>query len=445
MLGNDINKKYLEIVRNKKEDYYRDYIDSKEKVMNSSAIYEGKPVPFLYNPMFFTEKDINTFNNLTDTLMTILNKVISKYIESKEYRKKFGYSKELEELILIDHKYKISVPIARFDIFYDDEENFKFCELNADGTSAMNETNVLEKILLQSKAIKEIEKEYKLDYFELVNRWVDESIDIYKEWSNGDKPTNIAIVDFKGAKTSNEFEEFKEAYVRKGYKAEIVDPRDFKYLNGKLYYGDTKIDLIYRRLVTTDLMSKIDEIPDFINGYKNQAACFVGPIRSQIIHNKIIFSILHDKDTLSFLTAGERKFIKEHIPYTMELTEELHREVILNKDKYVLKPKDLYASKGVYIGIDNSKEEWERKLNKCIGEEYLVQEFVLPYTKPMIDFNQDGESRIFDFKHIIGLYMYREKFVGMYTRVNDDNNISSLYDCYTVPNIIVQERREAKD
>ncbi|MDK2918366.1 MAG: hypothetical protein PWQ37_1099 [Candidatus Petromonas sp.] len=440
MFANDINEKYIEIVTSDREKYYEDYLKTKELVRNSSAIYEGKPVPFLYNPMFFTENEIESFDKATSTLMTILNKVIKKYTESPSFRRKFGYSKELEELILVDHEYGYNVPMARFDIFYDDDNNFKFCELNADGSSAMNETNVLERIFMETKAVEEIKKEYDLEYKELVYKWVKESIEIYRSWGGEKDNPNVAIVDFEGAKTINEFKEFQRAYIKWGCKAEIVDPRRLKYMDGKLYFGDMKIDLIYRRLVTGELMKKYDELGEFIKGYKNGAACFVGPIRSQIIHNKIIFKILHDEDTLSFLEDAEKEFVKRHIPYTAEFTDEVYNNVLNNKEKYVLKPKDLYASKGVYLGIDLSQEEWKRKLEECLNNDYLVQEFVMPYEKKMVEFNDGGECNIFDFKHIIGLYMYKERFVGIYTRVSQNNIISSFHGCYTVPNLIVKKK-----
>ncbi len=440
MFANEINEKYIKVIKENSEKYYKDYLKTKDKVANSSAVYMGEPVPFLYHPMLFTKKEITAFENLTSTLMGILNKVIDRYVKYPEYRKKFGYSKELEELILIEHGYNYNVPIARFDIFYDDESTFKFCELNADGSSAMNETNVIERFFLDIESINELKKEYDFDYYELVYKWVDESIEIYNEWSKGDKKPNVAIVDFEGGKTVDEFEEFKKAYIEKGYWCEIVDPRRLRYEGGKLYYNDTVIDLVYRRLVTSDMMKKFDEIPDFIEGFKNQAACFVGPIRSQIIHNKIIFKILHDKDTLEFLLKEERDFIKNHIPRTEVLTEDLYREAIENKDKYVLKPMDLYASYGVYAGKDLSDDEWRKKVDECLNNEYLLQEFVLPYTKKMVDFKENGELSLYDFYHIIGLFMYRERFAGIYTRINDKTIISSLYGGRTVPNLIAEKK-----
>lgn len=434
-----LNSQYMEIIKKDESEFYKDYLKTVEAVANSSAIYKGKPVPFLYQPMFFTEDDIEIFKNIGKTLMSITNKVINKYLESPEFRKKFGYSKLLEELILVDQGYDVNVPIGRFDIFYGGKNNFKFCELNTDGSSAMNEDNTIARILLETKAMKIMKENYDISYFELFEKWVDESINIFKEFNNKIERPNVAIVDFKESGTLVEFEEFKKAYIRKGYNAVIADPRELKYINGNLYYGDLKIDLVYRRIVTRELIDRNEEIQDFINAYKDGAFCLIGPVKSQIMHNKIIFKILHDEDTQKIFTKEEVKFIKEHIPYTQEFrgNKEVYEEVLNNKDKYIIKPMDLYASKGVYAGRDFTESQWKEKLDLCWNRDYLYQEFCVPYRRDFVEF-KDGKVNVSKFGHITGLFMYNEKLAGLYTRIGKGSIISGLHEYYTIPNLLVK-------
>lgn len=439
MNANEINKEYIELIKGEPERYLADYIIAKEKVANSTAIYKGKPVPFLYHPMFFTEKDVENFNKIGDTLISITNKVTERYLESKEFRKKFEYSQDLEELILIDNGYDINVPIGRFDIFYDDYDNFKFCELNTDGSSAMNEDNTIGNILLETEGLKEFGKKYDLSIFELIDKWVDDSISIFKEWNKEIEKPNVAIVDFIESGTSSEFKVFKKAFTEKGYNTIIVDPRELKYRDGNLYFEDFKIDLVYRRIVTFELIEKANEIPDFIEAYKNKSFCCIGSIKSQIIHNKIIFKILHDKDTLEFLSEDEREFVKKHIPITGLFKEnrEVYKEVLDNKDKYIMKPLDLNASQGVYAGRDLTQEEWKERLDKDWNTDYLYQEFFDPFMREHIVF-EDGEIKVEKFKSIVGLFMYKEKFAGIYTRIGKSNIISGVTNYYTLPNVLVK-------
>lgn len=435
----EVNDDYIELIKSDMGKYEKDYRLTLEKVANSTAIYKGKPVPFLYHPMFYTEKDIENFTKIGDTLISITNKVTKRYLESKGFRQKFEFSPLLEELILVDNGYDINVPIGRFDLFYKDEDNFKFCELNTDGSSAMNEDNTIGEILLQTEALKDFSKEYNLSLFELIDRWVDDSVSIFRQWNNKIEKPNIAIVDFTESGTSKEFEVFKAAFIKKGYNTIIADPRDLKYRDGGLYFEDFKIDMVYRRIVTFELIEKANEIPDFIEAYKNKAFCSIGSIRSQVVHNKIIFKILHDEDTLEFLSEEERKFVKNHIPVTglFKGDNKVYNEVLNNKDKYIMKPLDLNASQGVYAGRDLTQDEWKKRLDDSFNKDYLYQEFFTPFTREHILF-EDNEIKVEEFRSIVGLFIYKEKFAGIYTRIGKNNIISGLTDYYTLPNILVK-------
>lgn len=435
----EINREYIELVTKNSNRYLEDYKKTVEKVKSSKAQYKGQPIPFLYHPMFFTEKDIDSFKRIGNMMISIANKVTNRYIEDKEFRKKFGFPKLMEELILVDNGYDINVPIGRFDIFYNSYDDFKFCELNTDGSSAMNEDNTLAEILLETEAMKDFSKKYSFSLFELFDSWVKESISIYNRFNPDNPNPKVAIVDFVESGTINEFKEFKKAYERNGYSCIIADPRDLTYRDGGLYFKDYKIDLVYRRMVTFELIEKADEIPDFIEAYKNKAMCTIGSIRSQVVHNKIVFKILHDEDTLEFLDEEERDFIKKHIPYTglFKGKREVFDHVLKNKNKYIMKPYDLNASRGVFTGRDCTDEEWKEKLEKVWNRDYLYQEFVEPYTREFVVFNDEGLS-MEEFGTIIGLFMYKERLAGLYTRIGKNNIISGIIDYYTLPNLLVR-------
>ena len=435
-----INNEYINLIEKNPYEYYEDYKKTLEAVRNSTAIYKGEPVPFLYHPMFYTPEDVKDFEYIGKIIMSIANKVAKRYMDFPEYRTKFEYSKLLEDLILIDEGYHINVPIGRFDIFYGGKDNFKFCEFNTDGSSAMNEDNTLARILMDTKAINNMKKKYNISYFELIYKWVEESTKIFKKFNPDIEKPNVAIVDFKESGTPYEFEEFKKAYINKGFKAVVADPRELKYIDGKLYFKDIKIDLIYRRIVTKEFVDRIDEIEDLVNAYKDGSVCMIGSLKSQIMHNKIIFKVLHEKETLQFLTEEERNFIKKHIPYTEEFNgEDIYKEVLKNKDKYILKPKDLYASKGVYAGKSFSSEDWKRIADESLGKEYICQEFCEPFTRDFVNF-EDGKLKVSKLKTITGIFMYNEKFEGLYTRLGKSTIISGLHDYYTVPNIVAEEK-----
>lgn len=444
MEGKKLTEEYLDILKEDRNFYYEDYKLAQEKVNQSNARYKGKPVPFLYQPMFFTDEDIENFNRIAKIVMSIGNKVTDRYIEDRNYRKKFKYPKLLEELILEDPGYEINIPIGRFDLFYKGGDVFKFIEINTDGTSGMNEENTFSKIILESEAIKPMKEKYKIRYFELMDRWVEDSLRIYSQFKNKVEEPNIGIVDFKETGITAEFEEFKKAYEKKGYKCYIIDPRDLKYRDKGLYFNDIKIDMIYRRIVTVEFIEKSDEILDLIEAYREGVVCLIGSLRSQIMHNKIIFKILYDKETWEFLSQEEVEFIKAHIPYTEELkgNKELFNQLKNNKDSYIIKPIDSFASQGVYAGRDYPIEEWEELLRDSWEKEYLYQEFIDPYRRKFAQFTETGDLKIEEFNMNVGVYMYDEEFAGVYTRISKENIIFGREGYYSIPNLWISEKNK---
>jgi hypothetical protein len=403
-----------------------------EKLQKSNAKYKGKIINFRYQPMFFDKTDLEKFDSICQMMMNIIGKCTNEYLMNPEFRKYFGFSEQMEELILCDPGYDIPAPITRLDIFYDGE--FKFCELNGDGTSAMNEANTLERIFMESEIIGELKKKYKLGYYELFQSWLIELLEIYRIFGGRNKP-NIAIIDFLGLGTIEEFEVFKSVFEENGYKTVICDPRELKYQNGKLFYHDFKIDLIYRRAVNREVEKRLAEVPDFIKAYKDKAVCVVGPFRSQIMHNKIFFSLLSDPGKTSFLNDEERNFIEQHIPKTWPMSN-APQDVWQNKDCYLIKPRDLYGGKNVICGLDCSISEWQHLLREhAEKEEILIQEFC-NFTTRELPIWKENEFKFEPYKTTLGLFCYNGNFRGLYSRVSQKNVIAGVRDSITLPSLI---------
>lgn len=290
----------------------REYLD------NSTAAYDGMVVHTLHIPKIFTEKEIEYFRWIVKTTYGILEKVIREYLNNPSYRKYFPFSKELEELILVPNLYDSVLPIARFDIFFNEEDwSFKFCEINTDGTSAMNEDYVLNDALSLNNAHQEMKKKYEFSTFELYDSWVERMMKLYETYEKRVEHPYVVITDFMDHCCVNEFREFAARFKKAGYEAEICNIRDMTYRDGVLYSAaGHPIDVIYRRAVTCDVMAHYQEIQPFIQAVKDQNVCVIGSICTQIPHNKWLFRMLHERATMEFLNEEERKFVTEHIPYT---------------------------------------------------------------------------------------------------------------------------------
>lgn len=446
MHSDKIIDEYIELIKSNPEKYFRDWEVALEMAKNSTAYYKGNPVPFSYQPFFVDPIDVESFKFILDSILTIGKKVTNEYIENSEYRKLFGFPKFVEEMILVENGYGVIAPIGRFDVFYKDKDDFMFCEINTDGSSAMNEDMVLGKILLQGHGLKDFSKDYHLTQFELFDSWVEEALKLYKKYDSTNPTPNVAIMDLMESATTTEFEEFKKAFSKAGCETEIVDVRNLQYRDGKLYHGDFKIDLVYRRLVTFELIEHAEECQEFIKAYMDKAMCTIGSIQSQVMHNKIFFKILFDEETRKFLDQKDIDFIDKHIPFTGILGES--REVLdklkKEKDKFIIKPKDMNASQGVYTGRDLTQEEWEENLERDFDKDFIYQEFVPHKTHEYVSFDENGNVEVKEMANTLGIFGYNEEFAGLYARIGNLNIIKRAEDAFTAPAILAV-RRDMKD
>lgn len=441
MFNERLVNEYIGIIKENPEYYFNDYKNIVERVNNSDAIYKGEPIPVTYQAMLIGEDNMEEFKDIASKLMVITNKITNKYLESPEYRKLFRYPKMLEDLILHYPGYNMPVPICRYDMFYNGKDDYVFCEFNTDGSSSMNEDDIIGEIMLDSKAHEKLSEKYQLKQFELFESWVDKAYEIYKSADQAvDKP-NVAILDFTGLGITNEFARFKKTFEDKGFNCEIVDPRDVVYKDGKAYKGDFRLDLVYRRAVTVEMIRRYDEIKDFIEAYLNNAFVMIGSFRSQIMHSKLIFKIFRDPMTKEILTDEENNFLEAHIPFTEILeNQEDYDTVLENKDKYILKPFDSYSSDGVYAGQEHNHEEWKEILDKAYQNDYIYQDYFNMDKVDFVEYDKEGKLHITPFSFVMGMYIYAEQFQGLYTRIGNAALISGARDYYTTPNILAIEK-----
>lgn len=441
---NKYYNEYIELVNSNIDFCREDASRMRDALENSSAHYHGYTVHTLYIPNIYTEKDYENLKSAAEMTYGILDKVIREYLKNGDYRSLFGFEKKLEDLILRPAVYGETLPIARIDLFYNPEtENFKFCEFNTDGSSGMNEDRELINVFNASETFKEFSKNHALKTFELFDSWVHEFEKIYRGSDISIENPHVAIVDFMSSASNEEFEEFKHAFERAGFSCEICDIYKLTRANNELISpSGKKIDVVYRRAVTCDIMQNYDKVRPFIDAAMNNEVVLIGDFRTQVVHNKLIFKILRDDMTRALLTDEENDFIEKHIPKTYNLTHDLIHElnVLSNKDKWIVKPSDSYASKGVLAGIEaKSDEEWLTFLSQHMNTDYLLQEYVTPYETRNLDILWYRNDDYIGISNITGMFVYNGHLQGLYSRVARTGVISTQYSEMTLPTMIATD------
>lgn len=428
----EIESFYKKDIENNILKHQKSGLESLDYLDHSTAKYHGKTIYSLYVPKILNEETVRVFEHTAETMARIMKKVILEYMNNEEYRHLFGFSKQIERLILHDPGYENILPVCRVDIFYNEETGkFYFCEFNTDGSSSMNEDRELCKAFEKTALYQSLCKDYEVKSFELFDSLVDAFLKNYETYPYKVEKPVVAIVDFLELGCSmEEFEQFRKSFEKRGLQAFICDIRSLHLEEDRLCMEDhTPVDLIYRRAVTSDICEKEDEVKDFIEAVLSYKVCCMGGFCTQVAHDKSLFYILRHEMTEKILTQEENLFIKEHIPYTEELTDLVitRTDILQNKDKWLIKPKNSYGARGIYAGMHVTNREWEELVKKHQDSNYIMQQFILPYRTANIDFHKENPF-LRPYSNLTGLYVYNGKFAGVYSRQSDHEIISSVYD-----------------
>ncbi|HAB93747.1 MAG TPA: hypothetical protein DCF49_03110 [Lachnospiraceae bacterium] len=426
-LQDQVYELYKKNICENMEENRRGALAMKEALEKSPLNYKGVMEKTLQIPKVFDRETVEHFSKITEISVRIFDKVVHEYKKNPEYRKLFPFSKELEELILLPPSYDGNLAIARLDIFYDQSTgDFRFCEINTDGTAAMYRDLEMRKALIYNPAHKAAEEKFDLRPFELFDSWVQTFLGLYDTYDQKREHPFVVMADFLENATIKEFEEFKRSFEKAGIQCEICDIRTLRYTGGALYTEEgRRIDAVYRRAVTADIMDHYEEVRDFIEAVRNDDVFVAGAFQTQIIHNKWIFHVLRHESTKAFLTEEEVSFVEEHIPLTLELSDGYIslEEVRRTKDRWIIKPMDAYASKGIYAaGKDYAQADWDRLTGDLYGKGYLCQEYCRQYMTENIDFAW-GDGEWHPYINMPGLYVYNGKFAGVLMRMACGENI----------------------
>ena len=414
------SRKYIEVLR--KYDFAASERCRASKAIDSSDIKaHGKSIPFSYVPLFINNDDLAFFQKSTDILYSILKKVTKQYIENPEYRKIFGFSKKLEELILLPCNYSEIIPVGRNDFFFDTETKaYSFCEFNTDGTGGMSRDREITKEILETFPDQDFIKNEGLHGFDTIDKIASNLISVYRSSTIAVKKPLFAIVDWKEEGVMSDFDRFISSFIRQGVECRFTDMRDLVF-DGKNLVDKNDgrvINGIYRRAVTSVILSRLSDCKGLIEAVRNNAVVLMGHFRTSIVHSKMISVALCDPQTEKILSEEEKAYIKAHIPSTYRLKsgyfpQSALESAIENKDEWIIKPEDDFGSHGVFSGLDASKEEWEELLSKSIDKGNILQRFCPRYDFDLLSPTANSIERI---PLMLGAYTSCGKVVGFYSR-----------------------------
>ena len=376
-------------------------------------MFGERPLCVAIRPQLLTRRRYEQAVNAAEGVFSALTALEKAVLKDADLRAELGLEPEEERLAMADPGFRSSSPSVRLDSFFADE--VRFVEYNAESPAGMAYSDNLAAIFAGLPAMKAFRKQFRGAFLPTRRRQLRSMLRAFTQWDRGATPS-MAIVDWEGLPTAPEFEMFKAFFEEAGVKTVICDPRALEFRQGKLYAQGAAVNLVYRRVLTSELLDRGDETRALREAYVAGAACVVNSFRAKLLHKKMSLALLSDDRYARLYTPAQRAAVRRHIPWTRRVRPELSEQIARGRDHLVLKPNDEYGGKGVVLGWTVDQAEWEAAIQVATTQSYVVQEAV---EIPRVPFPVvlDG-LRYLDLAVDLDPYLFDGRAGGFMTRVS---------------------------
>lgn len=386
------------------------------------ALYHGSPSPWGVVPKIFSRRDLNRLALIVSSMHEILETVTRAFVDDPGIRAFFALSPSIERAVMAKPRIDTQIPIGRYDIFLNElTGDFTFCEINTDGSASSVNTDEITAAIQMLPCTKRFASGRHVVPSNLVDGMMDTIEHAMRSAGVASAHPALAIVDYIESLNVEEARCYIERFAERGVSARISDIRSLHYEDGRLRDDVGPIDAIWRRVV----VSEMEEKPCPGSQALLDCACdgttpIIGSFRSWPAATKTIFAALFTPLVRSYLTREQIDFIDRHVPRTYLLTPKTDISPFLDKDAWILKPRDGYASHGVIAGSTCEPSRWMELLREYADTGGIVQTYAPQYCSPNAPGYPAQDAVLYPYSNMEGLFAFNGKLAGVFTRCGTD-------------------------
>ncbi len=338
--------------------------------------YGGKPIPTLLRPAFIDASQAARVARVVGILADALERVLRDYLTYPEVRREIPFEPGTADLLALPTGLTRNVIVARYDAFLG-PDFLRFNEFNTDSPASMAWNEVQHGLFSELPMMDEVKKRFGIAPENSAEVLVDALLGAYQDFGLNDSP-RLLITDWDGVSTRAEFEEVKERFERRGIPAAIADPRAIEMHNGLAVADGFAANLIYRRVVWSELLPKLEECNGLVDALRGDTVCVANPLAAKIAGNKACMAYLSNPTHRDRFTSEQWQTIRAHVPWTAVLRHGLVDHEGNKVDPFelaagdpagfVIKPLNSYGGRGVMLGDQVTGAEWEERLALVEGE-----------------------------------------------------------------------------
>jgi len=373
---------------------YHSVLEDFEVAANSAAalaegqrarrlVFGQRPLCVSLRPNLVPKGIWENVRRATERIYGALGRLETALLQEEDLRRELDLDPEEERLALADPGFAASSPSSRLDGFVTDGV-IRFVEYNAESPAGMAYNDELVEVFDALPAMAAFKRRWRVRSLPARRHQLATMLRSYGSRTPA-KPA-IAIVDWRGLPTLTEFEMFERYFEEQGLRCVICAPEDLELRRDRLYADGERVHLVYRRVLTSELLARPQIAKPLVDAYLKGAAIVVNSFRAKILHKKMSLALLSDDRYARLYTPAQRAVIAAHIPWTRKVREghttygakvvDLADFVLKERRRLVLKPNDEYGGKGVILGWTVDAHEWEQAFLAALTSSYVVQEKV---------------------------------------------------------------------
>lgn len=357
----------------------------REAQQQLGLLHGDRPTCSFLRPHILHRRQYDQIKHAAETIAHAFEKVANAALTDPQIMNLLCLTPLEEEMARIDPGYQRLCVSSRLDSYFT-ANSFCFLEYNAETPAGVGDQMQLEKLLFALPPMQAFLTKHRHWLPQPQDALLNSLLKVYREWGGEVQKPNIAIVDWPDVPTGSEFRVLKAYFEARGHSAVIVDPTDLTYDGNSLSAAGFRIDILYKRVVIHEFLSRFDRSHPLIRAYKDGNVCMANSFRSKLVHKKSSFAVLSDSSYHHLFEPGELELIREHIPWTRfvrPMTTTFHDTewellplIYTHKENFVLKPNDDYGGHGVLLGWETNDEDWKAAIQHALETPYVVQERV---------------------------------------------------------------------
>ncbi len=400
-----------------------------DQLRRRGLFFGDRPICTVLRPRFLTLDQYRHIQTTMRILLGAFDRALQAAVADADFRRQFGLTEWEETLAAQDPGFRNPSPTSRIDTFFvPDTGQLLLTEYNAETPAAIAYNDALTEISYGLPVMREFLRQYEVRPLPGRHSLMHVLLDAYGQWSGRRDAPRIAILDWREVPTYSEFVLFNEYFHSQGLDSLIADPREVEYRRGRLWADGAPVDLIYKRVLLSELVDRGGIDHPVIRAVRDRAVCMVNPFRCKILHKKASLAVLGDERNAHLFSAEERHAIDAHVPWTRRVEErrteyrgqavDLVPFIIERRAQFVLKPDDEYGGKGVVLGWETSAPEWEQAVASALREASVVQERT-PIPREPYPSLVDGRVQVIDRMQDTNPYVYDgDRVDGCMTRLS---------------------------